>query len=367
MENQKQSSDAYFGPRLRMSTRSKAANGSRRRHESRFRSQRMNKIAKDMEKRKAYMLPNTRNRNDRSGVGVTSNAHVRGRKKACSSGKKDQDGNIVSPQANRIPPMDSRAEQSSDALQVKKNCLIPLVDIKSSNPSRVENVLPSKELENPNPLLPMDGSNTKLRYQKLSHFKTRTSHPIDAEVMAKLPHRAKNNDASMHEDDILASKSNGQTSHTRGQDTNVKRHTKENLETVASESLVPNEHDSSEYKARWDMNVKEIEVETRMFGNDFSRHQVCKKRKKEEEKLRTCDNNDSTSAVQQDNLTSRSIKRRRYIPSNEEDEDEFGACDKNLMGVDAGIGLTPQASILNNCVERQCDYCSKPINEPAWR
>ena len=96
MENQKQSSDAYFGPRLRMSTRSKAANGSRRRRESRFRSQRMNKIAKDMEKRKAYMLPNTRNRNDRSGVGVTSNAHVRGRKKACSSGKKDQDGNIVS-------------------------------------------------------------------------------------------------------------------------------------------------------------------------------------------------------------------------------------------------------------------------------
>jgi hypothetical protein len=65
-------------------------------------------------------------------------------------------------------------------------------------------------------------------------------------------------------------------------------------------------------------------------------------------------------------LTSRSIKRRRYIPSNEEDEREVGACDKNVMGVDASIGLTPQAAILNNCVERQCDYCSKPINEPAW-
>jgi hypothetical protein len=158
-----------------------------------------------------------------------------------------------------------------DVLLVKKNCLIPLVDTKSFNPSRVKNVLHSKELENPTPLLPKEGSNTKLRYQKLSHFRNRTSHPIDVEVMAKLGHRAKDNDASKNEDDTLASKSNGRSSHTQGQDINVKRHTKKISKTLASEPLVPNEYDSNEYMARRDevMNVKDIEAKTRMSGNDL--------------------------------------------------------------------------------------------------
>lgn len=366
MENQKQSSGSYFGPSSRISTRLKATNGSKRRRKSRFRSQRMNKIAKDMEKWKAYMPPNTRNGNDRSGVGVTSNAHMHSGKQACGSDKKDQDGNIISPQAKSVPPTDSRAEQSSNVLPVKENCLIPLVDIKSSNPSRVKNVVPSKELENPTPLLPKNGSNTKLRYQKLYHFRNRTSHPIDAEVMAKLAHRAENNDASKNEDDTLASKSNGQSRHTQGQDINVKRDTKEISKTLASEPLVPYEYDSKEYNARQDefVNVKEVEAETCTLSIDLSTHQAYEKRKKEEEKLRTCDNDDGTRVVQRNNLTSRSIKRR-YIPLNE-DEDEVGACVKNLMGVDASIGLTPQATILNHCVERQCGYCSKPINVPAW-
>jgi hypothetical protein len=38
---------------------------------------------------------------------------MRSGKPACGSDKKDQDGNIISPQAKTVPPMDSREEQSS--------------------------------------------------------------------------------------------------------------------------------------------------------------------------------------------------------------------------------------------------------------
>ncbi|CAL5098181.1 unnamed protein product [Urochloa decumbens] len=273
---------------------------------SRFRSKRMNKIAKDMEKRKAYyMPPNMVKRNDRSGVGVTDDVLLHSGKKTCWGDREDQNGNI--------PPTDSYvsiARESFDVLPVKKNGtnkanqslshisknakqsptsrldddLIPLMDIKSSNPSRVK---VSKELENLTPLRSKDGSNAKLGYRKQSRFGNRSSHPIDSDVMARSAHQARNVDAS---------------------------------------------------------------------------NNVNCMRKKKEEKLMTYDDGDSTRVIRQDNLTLATIKKRRSMSSNE-DGDEVGGCKKNMTDSDGTNRLTRQEK---GCVKQQCNYCLKPISKPPW-
>ncbi|CAL4904098.1 unnamed protein product [Urochloa decumbens] len=304
MENQRQPSSSYFGPKPRMSTRAKATNGSTRRG-SRFRSKRMNKIAKDMEKCKAYMPPNMVKRNDKSGVVVTDNALVHSGKKTRWGDRRDQNGNI--------PTKDSYvsiAGESSDVLPVKKNStnksnqslshisknakqsptswidndLIPLMDIKSSNPSRVK---PLKELENSTPLRSKDGSNAELGYQKQSHFRNRTSRPIHSEVIARSAHQERNVDAS---------------------------------------------------------------------------NNVNSMRKKKEDKLTTYDDGDRTRAIRRDNLTRRTIKRRRPMPSNE-DGHEVGGCKKNMTDGDGTNGSTRQEK---DCVKQQCNNCLKPISKPPW-
>nr|TKW07443.1 hypothetical protein SEVIR_7G307000v2 [Setaria viridis] len=436
MENQRQPSGS-FGPKLRMSTKSKAANRSMRRR-PRFNSKRMNNIVKDMERRKAYM-PNMRKMNARSGVGVKDNAHMHSGKKPCGSDKKDQDGINRIAEVNILPQKDSRAGQSSDVLPLKNgaskskqslshisknarqsptsrldNDLIPLMDIKSSHPLRVENVLPSirsKELENPTPFhskdgsnATKDGSNTNLGLRKQSH--SGTSHHVDVELMAKSAHQARNADlelmaksahqarnvdlelmaksthqarnvyASSSDDDTLGPKSNG------GQESNVRKDSKEISRPLkckrvsrgsnipfASETLKASCKDkncaivSSKDVAQSEFTKTCLHKKDQPSGYVGKNNDVNSKRKKVEGKLTTCDNDDYTRVVQQDNLTCGTIKRRRCMAPNEVG-DEVGGCNKNLMGVDSTIRLTPQEALLK---KQQCNYCSKPICEPSWK
>ncbi|CAN6352956.1 unnamed protein product [Urochloa humidicola] len=359
-----------------MSTRSKAANGSTRRG-SRFRSKRMNKIAKDMEKCKAYMPPNMMKRNDRSGVGVMDNGHVHSGKKTCWGDREDQYGNIS--------PKISVAGESSDVLPVKKNgtsksnqslphiskiakqsptsrldnVLIPSMDIKSFNPSRVK---PLKELENSIPLRSKDESNAKSGYQKQSHFMNRTSPPVDPEVMGRSAHQARNVDASNNDDDTLGSKSNGRLNLTQGQEISVgngakeiSKHTK--CKRVSKGLNIPLPSETLKASCIKDENCSAVSSE------DVFNNYVSSKRKKKEEKLMTYDNGDRTRVIRRDNVTRGTIKRRRRMPSNEEDGDEVGGCNKNMMDGDGTTRLPRQEK---DCVKRQCNYCLKPISNPPW-
>ncbi|KAL6905594.1 hypothetical protein ACP4OV_003195 [Aristida adscensionis] len=70
--------------------------------------------------------------------------------------------------------------------------------------------------------------------------------------------------------------------------------------------------------------------------------------------------------VQPNNPSHSSIKRRRYIPNVDDDEDE--GCDQNTTGiVDGTIGSSPQVPLLQDGILRQIDCCPKPLDEPTWR
>lgn len=517
MENQGQPSGSSFGPRLRISTRWKATNGSMRKATNRFRSKRMNQIAKDMKKRQAYMPPNKWNRNDRKGIGVANNAHMHGGKETYVSDKKDQNGNIISALASKVPRTysNSRPRQSLDVLPLdttsilsingaskskqslshvlenirqppsSRLCNDPLVDIKLSDPSRVNDVLPSTNLENPIPFLAKDGSTARLGPQMQSHFTemqeahnldiARGPHPISSKVMTKSAHTAKHTDVSNSDDDTLVLKSNHPSGRTQGQHINVRKSTDEiskplncngvlegsNI-SLASEHLVPNKYDSNEcmttqgkamevkekqreaciceahamyedshkqeeikkaniapnssllvnFDKLTEEHVTEVEkISSNLFVKDLSRYQshkapcnedknhaivsskdvvqsklklhkkdqparnvgkindVISKRKMESllaKKLETCGGDDSRRVVQWDDPTLITVKRR-CIPSNEEYEDEASGYNTNLMGVGGTSGLTPHIVISTDCIERQCGYCSKPIDKPTWR
>jgi hypothetical protein len=480
----------------------------------------MNNIVKDMERRKAYMLPNTGKMNFRNGVGVKDNADTRSGKKPSGNDRKNHDGVVFSLEAKKLPQKENRLGQSSDVFPLRKNGasklkqslsyilknamqsptsrldndLIPLINIKSSKPSSVQNVppsIPSKEFENLPPFRSKDGSNANLGLRKeylhgTSHLvdlelTTKSAYRarnVDLELMANSAHRARNVERSNNDDDTLGSKSNDRSNRAQGRESNVRKDTKEisrgsniskeleNLTPIRSkdgsnanlglqkESLYGTSHlvdleltTKSTHRARnvelelmdksphWAKNVDRANNDDDTLGSkandrsnraqgqesnvrkdtkeisrapnipfasetleasckdkncgivsskdvaqsEFTRtclhkkdqpseyvvqsNDVNSKRNKGEGKLKPPANDDYTKVVQHDNLTYGMVKRRRCMPSNE-DGDEVGGCNKNLTSVESTIRLTPQEALLK---KQQCNYCSKPICEPAWK
>lgn len=351
-----------------MSTRLQMANGlSLRKSKGRFRSKKLVKINEECQKRQANMKCMNLSKSNH-------NMH-------------DQRVSVTTQGANKA----SKHASQSTNLRLE-NYLNPSSDFKCSKPSRVSNAHPSKILETLVSRKSKDDLNAILRRPEQSHhLKTNgglvcnvdSSCQAHLKAMPNLTRKANNvatsnlNNGSLgswrgrsnsYQEDINVGK-DGTKTYKLVKSGEVSR--KSNI-PVRSPHLDPNKDDPNKMKGSQD---EVVTKEEGMEGHTGEGRATCGNRHKQTNTTKTNDapnlsslfthgGNDS-GAVQKD-LTSRPVKRRRYIEANTDEEDN--GSDQHLVHVeDATSKLIPHIAASKHCVEQQCHGCSKPIDIPRWR
>ncbi|KAL6656847.1 hypothetical protein ACP70R_004627 [Stipagrostis hirtigluma subsp. patula] len=265
MSSQRKPSGSDFRPKSRMSTRSKVANGlSMTKREGRFRSDRMKKIHKEVRKQAIYMTRVVQNRNNKK-------ARMQSGKEIGVSNVNDQRDNIVSRHAGKDPlkyampvkktnvPLANSANKSKHSValisksayqpstSMLDNGTTPLIDTKSSEPSRSRDVLPLEKLVNHASFRSEDGLNTTFGHPKQSHLlkvnegivnRSNTVGSSCQTHLTKLSRKTQNVDTSYHDDDALVSRSKGRGNPIRGEVNHVRKYNNEILKSLKAKDVL---------------------------------------------------------------------------------------------------------------------------------
>ncbi|XP_062224992.1 protein PARALOG OF AIPP2-like [Phragmites australis] len=371
MKNRRQSSGTYFGPRLNMLSRLRMAHVSSpkkpRKHNSRFRSQRMKRILEEVKK---SQIGHMRNRKD---IGVTNHAHVLSGKlcsskmtseKICKSNYnvRDQLDNFVSQEtrpnvpkrgnvehsktitmnenlaslaksagtSNHSPAMSKHMDQALTS-KVNNHSIPSLKDIKHSKYSGFVNVPSSEKLDRATTVRPTYNSNEMLRPLELSDQSRMKQGFIQYSNSSKRSISLSNHLKAMP----------GLVHNTKGR-SNLDQRSAELMHNTDGPDGCNGRTNDGKYKMR--MN-EPLPLEKTEIHDDID-HKMMK-------------------------------KRRKYIETNEEGQDDSGDQSHESDEDDTTRLPSPDASLkdchakvsksfVSNCVEQQCDCCSKPIDEPVW-